>query len=1544
MTYNQPLSIAAAEQTAAMLDYAPVAIYVSAADCQELLYVNQLAKELFFSAGGGAYCKMPWFIDAEEKIQHSEFLTRQYRYPVNQHIYQISFKTIDWAGRAAHIAYVTDITNTGTEEYQTRALIEELQTAFSGIPCGFCVYRAVGRHIYPVFHNPAFYTILGYSEEHIRRIEQRTEYLGVHPDDIALLRERVAEALKCDGVLQQTYRVWSDMKEEYQWIQLAGAVKPQPDGSKLFYGIYSDVSEQRRLEREIISYNEKMQDIINAIPGGVAIYKVSDIFETVYFSDGVAELSGYTVEEYQKMVKCDAVRLTYPEDTAMVAKKLHQAIKDNNVVDLEFRKLHRDGHIVWVHLQARPVGEEDGIPLLQCVFHNISTLKETQSELDHLVNSIPGGIASYRIEGGRFIPTYYSDGVLAISGHTRAEFEELVREDAMNIIYRSDRERVAAAAKAAVESGNVLDVAYRMRHKDGNLIWVNLNGRRMGPMAGNMKFYAVFTGISSESQLFRSIVNETADGIYVIDRGNHDLLYANESKELFGNGPDKVGQKCYASLFGKQGPCEACALKSRMVDGTGHLMKIDSTGRFYDTSVKETDWNGIPAYVLYVKDVTETVHSRREKERLEQYFQTMVKNLPGGVAVVCCNKDGSMAPEFLSDGFAEMTGMTNQEAWQLYEKDAMKGVHPDDRQRTIRHMEEFIDSGGTRSELEYRLLKGDGSYVWVKNTLSMLMSEGGEKRLYASYHDMTAEREEQERIRQQYKDMILQHYLMPGPNALILGHCNITRNHILEIIDHTDSNLLENFSDSREAFFTGIGNLVVDEAERKTFMDSYLNVPALEAYAKGEKEVLQNCFIKLPKDSVGRYVQFKVNLVEAPDTGDVTGVLTVTDMTEQVISERIMHRLSVVNCDLVVDVDLLQDHCALLSGKLEERDVTVGQAFHSDRISYMLQEQVVPRDRERVARMMDPAYMRTRLEREGSYSLSFSVAEEGGNISAKKLTVSAIDLRIGRICLARSDITDSVREQQGLLNVVAYTFELLAMINVDTGRLTLHTRKTVLENLPPYTVDNYNGAVDRIAGSYGPQLSDAERAEIGIQVCLETMRSRLAESPSGYDFVLPYQGQDGLRYKQVNILWGDSDHKTVCMVRADVTDMLAEERQRKAELEDALLQAEQANQAKSDFLSSMSHDIRTPMNAIMGMTALASAHMDDRERLEDCLEKISFSSRHLLSLINDILDMSKIEQGKIALNCGNLLLTELVGQIAAMLTTQAEDAVLKFTVEMKNIVHTNIYGDSLRINQILINIIGNAIKFTPEGGLVNLIVEEIPPKEEKALCARYRFTIRDTGIGMAEEFLGHIFEPFTRSHSTEHVEGTGLGLSITKGLVDLMGGEIAVVSKARKGTTFRVELEFELAQTNKRDTRELETDCPDIVKNKVLEGGYFLVAEDNAINSEILCELLQMYGADTVVKTDGAKAVQAFSEAVPGTYDAVLMDIQMPEMNGYEAARAIRHLQRPDAGTIPIIAMTANAFAEDIQSALEAGMNAHLAKPIDIKKLLAVLEKYLNRT
>ena len=1295
---------------------------------------------------------------------------------------------------------------------------------------------------------------------------------------------------------------------------------------------------QGRLERELANANEEMQDIINAIPGGVAIYKVSDRFETVYFSDGVPELSGYTVEEYRELVKGDAADMTYHEDKAAVVAKAAEVIRTKGVATIEFRKQHRSGHIVWVRAQIKWIGEESGYPLLHCVFHNISDLKEAQQEMAHLVNSIPGGIASYQVEGGRFMPTYFSDGVMKLSGHTREEFTRLVSRDALDVIYEHDRERVIAAARAALISGEVLDVSYRMRHKDGSLIWIHLNGRRIGPLSDCTKFYAVFTGMSAENRLFQDIAGDMADGIYVIDKENYDLLYVNESKRLFAEARECVGQKCYRALYGKEEPCERCFLREDKGSWEGHEILVPEAGRFYSTSFKEIEWNGISAYVKIIRDVTEEIELRREKERLAQYFETVLKNLPGGVAVVSYGQDGKMLPEFLSEGFAAMTEMTLDEAWDLYRRDAMEGVHPDDQDYVNTKMAEYIAGRESHCEIVYRLQKGSGGYVWVKNSLSLIQSEAGEIRVYSVYHDMTREREEQSRLRQQYKDLIMQHYQAQGPNALILGHCNITQNQIIEIIDYTDSDLLETFGTVREDFFIGLAGLVEDEEERKRFLDIYLNEPALEAFRRGDVERRLECFMRPPKEDTGRYVQVNMNLVATPDSGDVTGILTVTDITQQTIADRIMKQISATGYDFIADVDLRRDTYRILSDSQPEGGAGCCEEVYSRQIERVLEHEVVPRDRERMREVLDAGYIQQRLRREGAYTIAFSMVAANGDIRTKNITVSAVDLRLGRVCLTRADITESVREQQGMLHVIAYTFELAGFINIRQGCLTLYTRETVLDNLPPYFVEQYNDSILRFVDrSICPEALEEAR----LQFQIATMRKKLEEKPSGYDFLVCCEEEGQERYKQVNVMWGDVNHRTICLVRADVTDMLAAERRTKRELENALARAEDANRAKSDFLSTMSHDIRTPMNAIMGMTALAMAHLGDQERVTDCLQKISISSRHLLSLINDILDMSKIESSQISLNIMRISIHEILGQLSAIMASQARAAGLEFCIRTGEIANPCFYGDALRINQILINILSNAVKYTPEGGRVDFEVEEIPAVLENRV--RYRFTIRDTGVGMTEEFLTHIFEPFTRSKHMTRVEGTGLGLSITKGLVDLMGGDISVESKLHQGTVFYVELEGERAEAGSESRGpQSERTYMDEVNQKIFGGRLFLVAEDNEINAEILCELLAMYGAKTVVRQNGAQAVRAFAEAAPGTYDAILMDVQMPEMNGYEATRAIRRLDRPDAAAIPIIAMTANAFAEDVQSAMESGMTAHVAKPIDVDVLRNSLRSVLN--
>ncbi|WP_294147838.1 PAS domain-containing hybrid sensor histidine kinase/response regulator [uncultured Clostridium sp.] len=1166
---------------------------------------------------------------------------------------------------------------------------------------------------------------------------------------------------------------------------------------------------------------------------------------------------------------------------------------------------------------------------------DISQQKLLEQELDHLVNSIPGGIASYEVREGRFIPVYFSDGVMELSGHTGEEYHEMAKNDALDVIYEADRERVMSAAARALERGEVLDVSYRMRHKNGRLIWIHLNGRQMKASSANTMFYAVFTGMSSESRLYQNITNETADTIYVVAKDTFELLYVNETDGVYSPESDCLGETCYAALHHRKSPCEFCGIMAGRMDGEECEIKEDGTERIIYARSRETDWNGIPAYVKYIRDVTETVQTRREKERLDLYFRSIVEQFPGGISMMAYYPDGTMKPEFISPGFAAMMQRTVEETRRLYDEDIFAGIHPDDVNRNLHKLREFLKSGKGPCELIARMQRKDGKYLWTSSMLSMLPSSDEIRRIYIVYTDITKTIEEQEKLRYRYEEQLLEHYHKTGANELILGHSNITRNRVVEMRDSTNSALVKRFGTRREAFFRGLAGLIMDKEDRKAFLKMYLNEPLLEAYAQNRTEQAMSCFIRLPEEKYGRFVQFKVNLLTGPEAGEIIGILTVTDITEETISERIFHQLSVTSHDFVVDVDLLHDSYTILAYNEGASYLPALRGCHSGQAAEMAGSVVLPKDSRQFTQAVEAEEMRRRLKK-GPYTITFSTANHG-DIRIKNMTVASIEPLLERYCMVCTDITDSVREQQGLLHMMAYTFELMGLLEVGSGSVTMYTRKMVLENLPPDTIDDYTEAV----GLFTDHDIASESAEdVQKQFRMESILERLKQEPLGYDFVAACQCENGLRYKQFSMLWGNRNHDTVCVVRADVTDMIASERRVKKELEQALADAEAANEAKSNFLSSMSHDIRTPMNAIVGMTTLAFAHIDDRVRLEDCLQKITVSSRHLLSLVNDVLDMSRIEQSRISLNHMKLLLPDIVDQLTAILAPQAREKGVLLSISAEQVTHTAFYGDSLRMNQVLINLLGNAVKFTPAGGRVDFLVEETVP-EKTAGDIRYRFTVQDTGIGMSEEFLKHIFEPFTREQTVERIEGTGLGLSIAKRLVDLMGGKISVESSLGQGSRFTVELEFEAAD----HLSAVHTDGGEISDSKMgslFTGRRFLIAEDNELNSEILCELLHMEGALSELREDGAAAVEAFKAAVPGTYDVILMDIQMPGMNGYEAARMIRSLNRADAGKIPIIAMTANAFAEDVQAALEAGMNAHVAKPIDMELLRAALARVLK--
>ena len=390
-------------------------------------------------------------------------------------------------------------------------------------------------------------------------------------------------------------------------------------------------------------------------------------------------------------------------------------------------------------------------------------------------------------------------------------------------------------------------------------------------------------------------------------------------------------------------------------------------------------------------------------------------------------------------------------------------------------------------------------------------------------------------------------------------------------------------------------------------------------------------------------------------------------------------------------------------------------------------------------------------------------------------------------------------------------------------------------------------------------------------------------------------------------------------------------------LADAVHTAENANAAKSTFLNNMSHDIRTPMNAIIGFTNIA-LKQNPKPEVKACLDKISDSSEHLLALINDVLDISRIESGKVQYTPTPVDIAEVSESVLTIMYGYLSNRDITFQTELGQPQTRYVLTDAVRVREVLVNILGNAVKFTNDGGTVIYAVSYHPGEDEHFIRVRYR--ISDTGIGMAEEFVDHIFDEFSQEEhgARTQYKGTGLGMAITRRYVDLMGGTISVESKKGVGSTFTVELPMEIADS-------CEVKKTDYAVGKAdLNGLKVLLAEDNDLNAEIAIVQLEEQGMHITRAVDGEEAVRCFAENLQGTFDIILMDVMMPKMNGYEATKAIRSIQnRPDAVVIPIIAMTANAFAEDVQASLDAGMNGHLSKPIVMDEVIKTIARNLDR-
>ena len=536
------------------------------------------------------------------------------------------------------------------------------------------------------------------------------------------------------------------------------------------------------------------------------------------------------------------------------------------------------------------------------------------------------------------------------------------------------------------------------------------------------------------------------------------------------------------------------------------------------------------------------------------------------------------------------------------------------------------------------------------------------------------------------------------------------------------------------------------------------------------------------------------------------------------------------------------------------------------------------------------------------------------------------------------------------------TGEMLALITVEDiteDRILISVLKRALEQNYDFVMcietKNYGTLVfdadNQIRGRFNPSYEeeveknilahayghDKKRAEMLTR--LPYMKDILADQYR-YDFLINEKGKGGEDLKKFyKCSFLDNGRNYIYIVKQDVTEAFKNESRAKARLDKALKEREAAVNARSEFMTRMSHEMRTPMNAILGLSGLMLDEVNNPDVMRDYISKVNYSGHFLLQLINDVLDISRIEQDKFALNQVEYSFGEFWEAIDTMIGPMCMQKELDFEIRSSIPSDYCILTDPLRITQIFINLLSNAVKYTKKGGHIVFTCRE---RERLGNIAKLSFSVKDDGIGMSEEFQKHMFEPFLQE-STEvdsHLSGTGLGLPIVKGIVEKMGGKISVKSEQGKGTTFRVSLNVEVCGLKEKENEDLS--------EKDLSGLRVLLAEDNDINREIGVAILKKKGMIPETAVNGEKAVEAFSSHEPGYYDIILMDIRMPVMSGLTATKRIRAMEREDAKTIPIIALTANAFSKDVQASLDAGLNEHLSKPIEPKLLYETIAKYVK--
>ena len=1077
------------------------------------------------------------------------------------------------------------------------------------------------------------------------------------------------------------------------------------------------------------------------------------------------------------------------------------------------------------------------------------------------------------------------------------------------------------------------------------------------------------------------------------------------------------------------------------------------------------------------------IANRSEENEAIQNFLQVVYQVNNIACLFGQNDDGSLTAEYVTPSFVTlMECETQEEALELMDGDhLLANTWPEDRP-ILRDILENHVNADRELDITIRRITRKGNLIWC--TIHFAFIDDYKKHyIYATFADITRWKKYEEQLQSVYTSLG-ESFHQTNDDLLARVRANLTENYVEEA--NGTSNFIPEGGQRTYSEYLAVRSSYLPIAEERDLFLATFSIGALtKSYMDGVVAVSKVLYSRLPNNAVF-YVKITANVTRHPMSGNLVAFITEESNNPEKLATTINGKILAKQFDLVAYIARDIYDVAIGDANMIAHGNIFPKVKHGSYREY-LETQIIPAlpedeaYRQRIREAMDLKTVFEMFKIKEPYSVDIEVDMEDGHFY-KRFDFYSVDPE-SEYCIVLKTDTTEVRleqlEQEEQKRELEYSKQELADtdgIMADAGfgmwHMTLEEGKASRLRA--------NAKMKELLGIAGQDLSEEEIYDAwyshvpeserpGVMKRIEEMLSgKLSECinlwihPDGHEMYTRFGG---------TVVADENGKQSLRGYYSDVTESVREDRNQRDALANALVAAEHANKAKTTFLNNMSHDIRTPMNAIVGFTALATSHIDNKEEVQDYLSKITVSSQHLLSLINDVLDMSRIESGKMTMDESEVHLPDLIHDLRTIIHANVSAKQLNLNIETQNVVNENIIIDKLRMNQVFLNILSNAIKFTPNGGTISFsITEKNSPIPEHAV---FEFRIKDTGIGMTREFQKTIFEAFTREKTStvSGIQGTGLGMAITKSIVDMMGGTISVNSEEGKGTEFIVTIPCRLSnnlpgsesvpelqgqralvvdddtdsclsicsmlrklgmrsdwtssgkeaairskealeQEDAFDAYIIDWQMPDMngievvrrirkinaegvpiiiltaydwsdIEKEALEAGVtafcskpvflselrsvlsapfqsgagekepeekkadftgkkVLLAEDNEMNQMIAQAILTEFGLDVVIANNGEEAVRLIDESPAGTYDIILMDIQMPVMDGYQAARLIRSLEDREKAELPIIAVTANAFEEDRKLALESGMNGHLAKPYDIPKMLETITDLLE--